>query len=105
MDCLACKGACCEDFSLRRQDMDLPSPDVERWLTLHAIPSPAHLRFECRCLQLTLDGRCAIYQDRPDVCRVFAPGGEDCLETVRRRRTPEAYAQIRQAGDPIALPV
>jgi hypothetical protein len=34
------------------------------------------------------------------VCRVFEPGGFDCLDTVRARRTAEQYQRIRDDGDP-----
>jgi Fe-S-cluster containining protein len=82
------------------RDLRLPDGDAVRWLALHATPTPGYLEFECRCTKLTADGRCGIYEDRPLVCKVFAPGGADCLDTVRRRRTPEQYLRIRDAGDP-----
>ena len=94
MDCLACGGACCEEFFIRTQDLGLPSYDVRRWVTLHGDPSPEYLRLECRCTALTDSGWCGIYASRPDVCRAYRPGGEDCLETLHRRRTPEQRERI-----------
>lgn len=100
MRCEICRGACCESFSMPRADLRPPGPDEWRWLELHATSRGASLEFECRCTKLTPAGRCSIYSDRPEVCRTFMPGGPDCLEMVRNRRTPEQYAAIREPQDP-----
>jgi Fe-S-cluster containining protein len=34
-----------------------------------------HIRSVCKWLQ---GGRCTIYDDRPEACKVFKVGGEDC---------------------------
>jgi Fe-S-cluster containining protein len=107
MDCLECRGACCEDFHLTIRVPE--GPDAQRWLELHAVhidsrkPGPPQLRFDCRCTALTTDGRCGIYLDRPVQCRLFQPGSPDCLDTVRRRRTRQDYRRIRGEHDPDAL--
>lgn len=100
MDCRACRGACCESFSLPAPMVKVPPPDGKRWLELHATKDGPLLEFECRCTKLKADGSCGIYDDRPDVCRVFRPGGPGCLETVRKRRTTEQYTTIRGPQDP-----
>jgi Fe-S-cluster containining protein len=105
VNCQACRGACCEEFTIPATDVRPPGPDERRWLELHAtsqehILAPRELRFECRCTALTSEGRCSIYSMRPMVCVVYKAGGPDCLDTVRRRRTPEDYQRIREAGDP-----
>ncbi len=100
MNCETCAGACCEEFSLPGVDVRPPGPDERRWLELHGTRTGADVRFECRCTALTADGRCSIYSSRPMVCVTFEAGGKDCLDTVKRRRTPEQYAAIRGAGDP-----
>jgi len=82
-----------------KADVRLPD-DERRWLELHAETSVLEMRFECRCTALTPEGRCGIYEARPMMCRTYRPGGADCLDTVRRRRTPEDFARIREAGDP-----
>jgi Fe-S-cluster containining protein len=85
-------------------DIRPPSGDAMRWVALHGIQiESAHrvdIEFECACTKLTAEGRCSIYDDRPLVCRDFRPGCNDCLEYVRKRRTPEDYARIRDASDP-----
>ena len=101
MNCLACGGACCETMAIPVSDIKAPSEDAFAWISHHAERSGNCLRFECRCLELTRDGRCGIYEDRPRVCRDYEPGNDDCLDAIRRRRTPEEYAtRIREEGDP-----
>jgi hypothetical protein len=99
--CDICRGACCEDFSLRLADVTVSS-DVTHWLRLRGVEQGPWLTFDCRCRMLTADGRCDLYEDpsRPEVCREFLPGSGWCLDAVRKRRSPEAYARIRQASDP-----
>lgn len=105
MNCAECRGACCEEFALELADVRMPTPDVHRWLMAHAEQEDdGAIRFECRCRHLTPAGRCDIYADRPNVCRVYQPGGTDCLETVGRRRTLGDYQRIREASDPRVLP-
>lgn len=101
MNCERCRGACCESFSLPAITILSPTADARRWIELHGTNRPGHmLHFECRCTALTAEGRCGIYETRPQVCRVFKAGGVDCLDTLRRRRTPEEYQAIREDGDP-----
>lgn len=80
--------------------------DAQRWLSLHAsgqtkdLTELQPLTFECRCTQLTSEGRCAIWEDRPIICEVFIAGSRQCLSTVKLRRTPEQYQLIRDKDDP-----
>ena len=102
MNCLQCRGACCEDLvfpvtGLSQGTFQLLKlrGDVVRLAEQHegiAIPAP--------CKHLSDKGRCRIYHDRPTVCRVYAAGGPACIETLRRRRTPEEYVVIRGSDDP-----
>ena len=99
MKCDVCRGACCESFSLPVEALrGVPNPDAMRWVELHATKPAGDLRFECRCTALTTEGRCGIYETRPNVCRIFTPGGLDCLETVLARRSAEDYERIREEG-------
>ena len=34
------------------------------------------------CIALARDGRCSIYEDRPQVCRDFQRGSEECLRKL-----------------------
>jgi Fe-S-cluster containining protein len=107
VSCDECKGACCEYFVLKTRDVRLPDSDSRRWLELHAEVDDAstEMTFDCRCTKLTTDGRCGIYETRPLTCRLFVPGSQDCLDAVRRQRTPEQYERIRDADDPLVLRV
>lgn len=92
MNCRVCRGACCESFERPAQAVTLMTPDIVEWVKLHDASG--------RCTALTPTGRCGIYDDRPLVCRLFVPGGIECLETVRTRRTPGEYCLIREPHDP-----
>jgi Fe-S-cluster containining protein len=108
MKCEECKGACCEIMEIRFRDLQPPSEDVFRWMRLHGLTKvrdnlESGIEFECRCNALKVDGSCEIYEDRPEVCRTMPAGGEDCLNYVRERRTPEQFQRIRDDDDPISL--
>lgn len=114
MDCLRCEGACCETFELPIADLNPPSTDAWAWLFVRgeSVGGPlfpwgdsSSLRFESRCPELTECGRCELHgtPDKPTVCVDMKPGCDDCLDAVRRRRTPEQYQQIREDGDPVVL--
>ena len=103
MNCKICRGACCEEFSTELA-MFPPKPaswdDARYWFTLHATKvEAARFTFECRCTKLTSEGRCSIYEDRPLICELFIPGSIECLETVRRRRTPEEFTLIASSDN------
>lgn len=75
--------------------------ESNRWLELHGTKrDDGRVELECRCSKLGDDGLCTIYETRPLPCVVYPPGGEDCIDTLRVRRTPEQYQRIRDAGDP-----
>ena len=97
MRCDICAGACCEDFSLPVAHVARipPGPDKLRWLMLHGYQFQSSVLFDCRCTALA-EGRCDIYSSRPNVCREFAIGGTECLDTITRRRTPEQCTLIRE---------
>lgn len=105
MNCLQCRGACCEDLVFPVKGLAKPTFDLLRLrgqvvrLTEDmegvAIPSVCH--------HLSDAGRCRIYHDRPGVCRMYRAGGQACIETLRRRRTPEDYILIRGPNDPLRV--
>ena len=104
MDCAVCRGACCESFTAEIY-MHPPNRDAQRWLELHATVENfgPKLTFECRCTALTSEGRCSIWEQRPMICELFIAGGRQCLDTVRKRRTPAQYQLIRGADDPLTI--
>lgn len=69
--------------------------DANRWLRYHGQPHPDGIEVEARCSKLK-DGRCSVYKNRPMACRVYVLGGPDCLDAVKRRRTPMEYLTIRE---------
>lgn len=75
------------------------------WLRAFAARELAsgEVEIEARCSKLDAAGCCSIYETRPTICRDYQPGGGACLDVVRRRRTPEQYAAIREAGDPATV--
>ncbi len=98
MNCLECRGACCEDI-LIPVERRLIDDDALDWLETRGRPvyrngTLAAYAFEARCPLLTTKGLCHIYEARPAICRRYEPGGPDCLETLKRRRTPEQRARI-----------
>lgn len=87
-DCQSC-GACCA------YSAEWPRFALESDAAIARIPSSlvddAHGRMRCegdRCAALLgtvgTSTACAIYADRPDVCRACEPGDDACL-TARRR--------------------
>ncbi len=77
----------------------MPDEDKLRWFVLHGRPlASGYVRMDCACTALTGEGRCGIYEDRPQMCHDYERGGEWCLEAIRRRRTPEQAEAIRKAG-------
>ena len=89
--CEECRGACCEEVTLKDEDLNLTG-DERTWLRLHGTwsgpgwPITEATILECRCRALGDDGRCKVYLERPRVCRDFGLGSEECLEKIRRRR-------------------
>jgi len=109
MRCDICSGACCESLIIPafvQPDPASPSKvinEINQWLSLHGqIVPDKGIELEAPCSWLK-DGGCQNYEDRPLPCVMYISGGEDCLETVRTRRTPEQYQEIRNENDPKTL--
>jgi Fe-S-cluster containining protein len=92
-DCDSC-GACCKTFPIFASEADacreprlraeaglLPvSYQTAQWkYRLHPLP------FLETCCFLDSDNRCSIYATRPDVCRRFAAGSEQCQQARERQ--------------------
>lgn len=90
--CALCKGACCEDVAVGLEGLP---PDKLEFLrirgTAREVTTPdgrvvTALLIPHRCQHLTSDGRCGIYETRPQICRDLAMGGGACRSIIRRRR-------------------
>lgn len=89
--CSLCKGACCESIILPLKMGDL---DADRWLRYHAEELDRGWMFDVKCSKLK-NGKCSIYDTRPNLCAVFVVGSQGCLDAVRRRR-PFKEKEIRR---------
>ena len=81
--CERCKGACCESITV---PLKSTSEDVQRWLSFHGNETENGIRFECKCSKLK-NGKCSIYESRPEVCRTYEVGSRACRETVELKRS------------------
>ena len=89
--CDLCRGACCESIALPIRYEDA---DAQRWLAYHGTETPGGIMMDCKCSKLK-NGKCSIYQTRPEVCRVFEVGSVGCLDAIRRRRPFKAGEIIK----------
>lgn len=83
--CEICQGACCESVVLEPE-----LNDVGAWLRLHGKDiGQGKIELATPCSKLC-GGKCSVWENRPEVCRVYEVGGVDCRATVLRRRFPQA---------------
>ena len=92
--CNLCRGACCEILLLKISG----GGDNQRWLDMHGKATPMGTLLRCRCQNLTKDGLCGIYTDRPEVCAVFQPGAAECRFAVSELR-PSQQVEIYRLLD------
>lgn len=100
-DCERCNGKCCTFIHLKLPE-EYDTPDIIRWITLHkgiyvytASNSQGTFKFlEIRapCSKLK-NGRCSIYEDRPDVCK---HGGE--TDYLHRNLCQMGYEERKKYG-------
>ena len=88
--CELCGGACCQSVTLPQ----VFGEDVNRWLSLHGVQNGNLIRLPCKCLML-MDGKCSIYEERPQICRDYEVGSEACLKAIERYR-PEQKEEIHK---------
>ena len=95
-ECDGC-GACCGTFPIfasgtdaqREPRIAAEGKELAPWLQtpewrIQLFPLPFH----SACCFLDQESRCDIYDNRPDVCRRFAAGSEQCQEARARRGMP-----------------
>ncbi|ADE54803.1 YkgJ family cysteine cluster protein [Coraliomargarita akajimensis] len=92
-DCTNC-GACCCSFPIFASDSDARREprikDETKVLSKHLASGQyayqLHpLPFQDRCAFLNQDALCGIYPTRPNVCRKFQAGSEQCIEARSRQ--------------------
>ena len=87
MTCETCGGACCRFVVVLVGDM---TPDQRRWAEMRGPLRQVRdgvweWELPVACPQLTADGRCGIYEARPDVCKGFKVGGAMCQKAMDRK--------------------
>jgi len=101
VNCIRCAGACCEEITIEINASNEFPKAMAEWLTARGVAAGPNLyAVPSRCPQLTLDGLCGCHDTKPLVCAMMTVGGQECLDALRRRRTPEQYAVIRDEDDP-----
>ena len=95
MNCLECRGACCEQLILPAPSPFGETADSFDFLAARGDVLKESVILDCRCPHLEPDGRCSCYDVRPRFCRDYKAGGPACLAAVRRRRTPEQLRRIK----------
>ncbi len=99
--CELCGGACCEAITLDITPF-AQSSDFIRFIEFRSVPQVREVEgkqsvnmrmFEARCLMLK-NGRCCVYDCRPQMCQVFEPGGDSCRSTVMARRSVDQAQKI-----------
>lgn len=83
--CHQCKGACCEGITIPVTNL---STDAKRWLMLHKGVSlnDQGIVFDNPCEQLGEDGKCKIYNSRPQGCVDYEVNSTACqLARLHRR--------------------
>jgi Fe-S-cluster containining protein len=85
--CELCRGACCEAFLI---NINISS-DFNKWLSFHGEEmGKSRFLFELKCCNLK-NGKCDIYEDRPEMCKEFGVGSEECQYAITRYRPKKAF--------------
>ena len=87
--CELCGGACCKSMTLPKK---IFNEDVARWLGYHAVENDEVMRFNCACRMLH-EGKCSIYENRPQMCKDYQVGSRACREAIKRY-APEKETQL-----------
>jgi Fe-S-cluster containining protein len=102
--CEICRGACCESFTLNLSGLEDKFPDVYKWLGYHATKTNGvfeGLRFDCACSKLK-NGKCSVYDDRPDVCKEFKVGSVQCLASIATYRHHQQKEILKEINTQIS---
>lgn len=96
--CSLCRGGCCENVIIQIDVRSLD--DVSREFFPVRVPglfqvdeNTVGIPLGKRCPQLTEEGRCSIYEQRPRRCRDYQAGSEQCFKVMLSER-PQVFEQI-----------
>ena len=78
--CEQCGGKCCRNLLLKMANQ---TPYMRDWMELRGVVVGEHWFVNAPCQHLTLEGACAIYENRPQACRDYETDGEQCRATRR----------------------
>lgn len=82
--CDSCKACCCRFIDLPINILGMTN-DLRTWLNIHQnieviTDTNKHiLRIYSKCVHLTENNRCSIYNNRPTICKNFKVDGDLCL--------------------------
>ena len=102
-DCVDC-GRCCHHGPRTEHLLEADEARMgERLLPIYTELAPPYFRFvkntgeRCAGLDVSVPGRypCAIYEVRPDDCRIVEPGSPACLEARRLGHLGTSVAFVR----------
>jgi len=85
--CTAC-GFCCTYLEFRVKNPRNAEGDVF-WLESHPgasveeMPYGPTVRIQTACVHLSEDGKCRVYEERPDICRSFLCVGRENEPTMK----------------------
>jgi Fe-S-cluster containining protein len=100
MNCIRCRGACCELIHVDASHCGFPKVAVEQFEMRGTHIKGMIYAMVAPCPKMTSEGLCGVQDEKPLACAIMPVGGEDCFSSVKLRRTPEEYAVIRDEDDP-----
>lgn len=92
-----CGGLCCK--GLRLNIGAVKDADARRWIEFHGELSGGVFTVDVPCKKLRPDGRCDVYDSRPNACVRFEVGGESCRDAIKRyggERVNEILASLEK---------
>lgn len=87
-----CKSDCCGVVPFKKGWVEKHKADIQKqFITKHEIGRNLFVyeTANLKCIFLTSKNRCAVYDDRPEICRLFGTG------------TGTIHGQIRNIDDPL----
>ena len=109
--CFECGGECCRSIAIKIDDPeDINDYEDFKWYLYHSgitvyldTDGDWHVDFPVKCIHLTDDGKCKIYDDRPPVCRDYnvdeCDNGDDAVITFETAKDIDKYiVKLKKKG-------